>query len=81
MTMARLKAKYEIDLNEGKFHINRPITEDLTFKIKIDDFDVELCLNPEKSMLHGGAVVAGEQYWPTSKIRITVISSGNKPSG
>ena len=72
MTMARLKAKYEIDLNEGKFHINRPITEDLTFKIKIDDFDVELCLNPEKSMLHGGAVVAGEQYWPTSKIRITV---------
>ena len=70
--MVRLEAKYEIDLENGKLLINRPITDDLNFKINIDDFDVELCLNPEKSMVYGSTIVAGEQYWPTSRIRITV---------
>lgn len=70
--MVRLEAKYEIDLENGKLFINRPITDDLSFRINIDDFDIKLCLNPEKSSSHGLTVVAGEQYWPTSKIRITV---------
>jgi hypothetical protein len=38
--MVRLEAKYEIDLENGKLLINRPITCDLSFTINIDDFDV-----------------------------------------
>lgn len=70
--MVRLEAKYEIYLKDGKLLINRPITEDLSFRININDFDVELCLNPEKLMWHGYTTIADEQYWPTSKIKIIV---------
>jgi hypothetical protein len=68
--MVRLEAKYEIDLGDGTFHINRPKAEDLGFQIRIDGFDVTLCIDPDE--FHGWAVVAGEEYWPTSKIRIIV---------
>ena len=56
--MFRLEAKYDISLENGKFFINRPMAEDLCFKIKIDNFEVDLCLNPKKSRFMEPAVVA-----------------------
>ena len=74
--MVRLEAKYEIDLMEvmeGAFHINRPMTNYLRFSAKINDFDVELCLDPKKSPLMEPSVdPSGEKYWPISKISIIV---------
>jgi hypothetical protein len=76
--MSRLEAKYEINLGKGEFLINRPISNDLTFRTEIDGFDVELHVNPEKSILVGPRTVLGdEEYYPTSKIRIIVTRNEN----
>lgn len=68
--MARLTAKYDLNLKKGQFLINRPQTENLVFKSRIDDFDVELYLC--RDTRRGAASVEGNEYWPTSKIRIVV---------
>lgn len=73
----RLTAKYVVELENGHFLVCRALTDKLRFRAHIDEFDVELCLNPDahvwRNLGHrsesGGQ---GEPYQGHSKIAIAV---------
>jgi hypothetical protein len=67
--MFRLIARYDVNLEEGVFLFNRPMTDNLSYNVKIGDFDVELCLNPESIKIE--STPSSDVYWPTSEVRVS----------
>jgi len=71
----RLTARFDVDL-QGHFLFKRPMTDDLCYRTELNDFDVEICLNPdvqswrdrEKMGITG--ISDDDFYWSTSKVRI-----------
>lgn len=71
----RLTARFDIRL-QARLLLKRPRTDDLCYRTKFDDFDVELCLNPDvqswRRYQDTSEISNDDHYWSTSKVKIYV---------
>ena len=75
--MLQLTAKFIVQLSNGSMLVCRDLDEELRYRAKIEDFDVEICLNPDFQVhrnlhKHSKSVTNQDPYFGLSRILILV---------
>jgi hypothetical protein len=79
----QLTAKFIIQLSNGSILVCRDVTEELRYRARIEDFDVEICLNPDFKVwrnLHGHSKPETNEDHYFGLSRILILVTGQEES-